>query len=230
MVAHELRTPMTGLSGALQLLGACADKGDCSPERQRELLGIATRSAGRLEVLVTELTVLRDSDMGVLAVDRDEICPREVLTDVAERLRPLARGRGVELEVVAETPPELGVQADPALLRQALSELVINAIKVSPSGARVTLEVRALGGAVRFTINDEGPGIPLGERERIFERFVQVDSSTKRKLQGAGLGLAVCKAIADGHGARLAVDEGAGGRGAAFSLDLQTADPQQARA
>jgi signal transduction histidine kinase len=210
--SHELRTPLTVMQGQLEVLAADPDP---SPEELQRVEALLQDEISRITRLVDDLLVLARSERTDFLRTR----PVELTTFVPQLW--------VGLTLTAERDFQLGdvppvtVSADPDRLAQALRNLARNAIEhtAEPDGL-VRLEVQRIGpDRVRFTVIDDGPGIPPSERDRIFERFHRTDASRNRLAGGAGLGLAIVRAIAEAHGGTVRAGARSGG-GARIELDL----------
>ena len=135
-------------------------------------------------------------------------------------------GRPIQVEV----PPELpAVYGDAGRTRQVLSNLVDNAVKYSPDDSRIEIAVDADGEHVRFSVSDEGLGIPLTEQERIFEKFYRLDPHHRRGVSGSGLGLYICRELVRSMNGRIFVQSDLG-RGATFAFELPVAEPSETSA
>jgi two-component system OmpR family sensor kinase len=216
--AHELRTPLAILRTELEIAQR--------QERTREELAAAVASAGqetaRLTSLAEDLLFLARSDEGVpvLAVERQHIWP--VLTKAVEAQRARAAGGGVALALEGD-PWWIG-EIDALRLRQAMDNLLDNALRVAPPGSTVAVHAAAARSGVVITVSDRGPGFPDHFLPHAFERFSRADAARSRSDGGAGLGLSVVGAVARAHGGRATVvnqEEG----GATVSLIL----PAEAR-
>ena len=117
----------------------------------------------------------------------------------------------------------LAVRADRDRLAQVLDNLLSNALRYSPDGGRVSISARRVDDGVRLSITDEGPGLTVEQRERVFERFYRVDPSRSRALGGSGIGLAIARALVDAMGGRIWVESDGEGRGSTFRLELPAA-------
>lgn len=205
-VSHELRTPLT----AMHLSVANLQEGLAGPldERQREVLLRVRKDIDRLIRMVNEVLDIAKIEAGKLELARGPVDLADVVREVVRNLEPLAREKGVEVSVDAAPGPLTG---DRAKLHQVATNLVDNAIKFTPAGGRVTIEVRP--GLLR--VADTGPGIPADRLPRIFDRFARAGALNA----GAGLGLSITKKIVELHGGTISV-ESAEGRGTTLTVRL----------
>lgn len=218
VVSHELRTPLTSIRGALGLIEGGA-AGEVSP-KAHELVTIGKRNAERLIRLVNDILDLKKLESGRMRLKYQTLEPGPPVQAALDGLAVLAEDAGVELTAeIGDTEPIWG---DPDRVIQVLTNLVSNAVKFAPEGSAVTLRVSGADEAVRFSVIDRGPGIPMDEKERIFSRFQQVDGSDARTKGGTGLGLAIAKAIVTAHGGTIGV-ETADGEGSTFFFELPVA-------
>jgi two-component system heavy metal sensor histidine kinase CusS len=209
-VAHELRTPVNRILN-LTDVALLRER----PESREEGLDAIRAAAEEMRRLIEDMLLLARGDEGRLPVGRELVCPEEILDGLVELYRPSCEERDVAL---ARTGPSAGakIATDRALLERAVSNLIDNALRHTPRGGRIEVEVRGGPDALELRVSDSGPGIPEAERERIFDRFVQLDSA---RQGGAGLGLPIARMIARGLGGELEVAPSALG-GAAFALRL----------
>jgi two-component system sensor histidine kinase BaeS len=212
-VAHELRTPLAILDGYLEGL----QDGVIKPiEPTWRLLRDET---ARLSHLVNDLQELWRAEARQLPPSLSSLDVAEELRAVRERFAAQAREHGVELRLVG--PGEAAsVQADRERLAQILDNFASNAIRHSPAGAPVTLTAAVDEHVVTIGVVDQGPGLTQEQRERVFERFYRVDPSRSRALGGAGIGLAIAKALATTMGGRTWAESDGPGRGSTFRLAL----------
>jgi two-component system, OmpR family, sensor kinase len=211
--SHELRTPLTVIRGQLEVLAAQTEP---SGEEVRRVERLAQQEITRITRIVDDLLLLVQSErvdfLHVESVDLDPFV--EQLWDGVS----LTAERRFELGPV----PSGSLRADPDRLAQAVRNLASNAITHTrePDG-RVRLDVqRVASDHVRFLVTDDGPGIPAEERARVFERFHRIDPARSRSQGGAGLGLAIVRAVAEAHGGTAHAIEPADGRGARIELVL----------
>jgi DNA-binding response OmpR family regulator/anti-sigma regulatory factor (Ser/Thr protein kinase) len=152
--------------------------------------------------------------------------PEQVIHTVLRQLRDRLAGLRVQTDLAPDLPL---VSADTRRIEQVLFNLLDNARKFSPPGGLLTIHAAATGNTVTIGVRDQGPGIPPGERARIFERFYQLEQPTTRNIGGSGLGLAICKAIVEAHGGQITVDNAPGG-GADFNFTLPAVSVEAASA
>ena len=214
VVAHDLRNPLnTIFMGTTVLLAAMPE--DDPKRKQTEMV---RRAAERMNRLIQDLLDIRRVDSGRMVVEPKPESIDEIMSEALEMLRPLAGAASLVLEY--DAPPEVPpVAADSARLLQVLSNLVGNAIKFTPPGGRVWIEVEPLDEEVRIAVSDTGPGIPAEQVPHIFGRFWQGRSSDRR---GIGLGLAISKGIVEAHGGRIWVESQVG-EGSRFIFTLPIA-------
>jgi len=218
MVAHELKTPLASIHGAATTLLRAG--GDLSGPARDRLLEIVAGEASRLRRLVNDLLAA-----GALASGRLELAIKEcnataAVSEVVEagRLR-LPDGVSLEAALHGRAP---GVAADPDRLRQVLVNLLDNAVQHSPASGSVRITVEPAGELVRFSVHDEGPGIPEHVRERVFEKFFRYVPDLQRAPGGTGLGLYVSRELVARMGGRIWVDPSDGG-GSTFVFELPAA-------
>ena len=195
--SHELRTPVAILHGETEVTLSRADR---SPEEYRETLGILKDESQRLARIVEDLFTLTRADAGQYPLQLQSVYLDELAADVLRRSRSLATAKKITLSAAIE--PELPIEADEALLRRMLLNLLDNAIKYTPEGGQISLECRRQGDDYTLSVNDTGTGIPAELQARIFERFFRADKARSRAegdSAGAGLGLSIARWIAEAH-------------------------------
>jgi signal transduction histidine kinase len=196
--AHELRTPLTILRTRAEVaLGEARDGA-----RDSAALQAIEREAERLGVVVGDLLTLARADAGERPRTSEMIYLDDLAADAVDGIRPVAQQHGVTVQL--GDFEEARIKGDATLVRRLLLILLDNAVKFTPAGGRVRLDVAADAGNASVAVTDTGAGIPATALPRVFERFFRADS-TRRDADGAGLGLAIARWIADTHGARIDV-------------------------
>ncbi len=215
-LAHDLRTPLTRLRGAAEL--AIQDGGD--PAEARAALAGCVDEADRLLHLLEKLLDLSAAEGGALKLDRRPVDLGSLVLRSVDLYREVAEEKSIA--VATDLPAPVKVDADAIRLGQAVNNLLDNALKYTPAGGRVMLAARAEPDGVVLTVSDNGPGVPVAEREAIFRRLYRSDAS--RSQRGLGLGLSLVKAIVEAHGGTVSAGEAPGG-GACFTVRLPAANP-----
>jgi PAS domain S-box-containing protein len=211
-VSHELRTPLTGVTGAAQTLLAHHDGLDDNMRRQ--LLQVVVDQGERMALVVDQILLTSMLDAGDASAGATEFEAARAVTDALEALPAAERAR-----VATDAETGLLVHGDAARATQILGNLVDNALSYSSGPVRVS--VAREGSFVRFTVDDDGPGIPAGERERIFDRFYRLDPAQHSGVGGTGLGLYIARKLAARMDGRTGVLRGDGGT--TMYLDLPAA-------
>lgn len=215
-VSHELRTPLTSITGSLGLIMGGAP-GKLS-KQATELISIAHKNSQRLTYLINDLLDMEKLDVGKLQFDMRPQSLYPLIQQSVDTHRPYGMPRNVTIELRSDIA---GTQAcvDGQRLMQAMSNLLANAIKFSPHGGVVEVEVTRDDANVRVKVTDHGPGVPAEFRAHIFEKFAQADASDTRLRGGTGLGLAITREIVTRMGGRIdfASEEG---QGACFYFEL----------
>ena len=210
VAAHEFRSPLAAIVGVLSTLkvhGEVLDR-----EVREELIEGAASQAERLSRLVEDLLTASRLEDGILRLAVEPVEPRDLVADATQASGTLGR---VHVELGRTGP----VSCDPDAAVRVLTNLLDNARKYSPDGARIVVSVEAVGDRVRFAVRDAGPGVPVEDRDAIFERFRRWGDGS---APGAGLGLYICRGLVEVHGGELRVGDAPEG-GAEFSFDLAAA-------
>lgn len=213
VVSHELRTPLTSIIGSLDTV----NRPELAPEANtaRELIVTARRQAGRLQRLIEDLLMVSRIDRGAIPINAEALPLRMVVDHVADVLQ-ISEPITIEVQ-----PPDLHVSADRDHLERILINLLENASKYAP-GSRIDIACVARGDSARIRVIDHGTGIPPDQRERVFQRFTQVEASQTRSVGGTGLGLSIVRSLAEAMEGQAYADETPGG-GATFIVDLPLA-------
>jgi heavy metal sensor kinase len=215
--SHELRTPLT----AIRSVGEVGLRGRRDESAYREIIGSMLEEVDRLALLVDRLLMLSRADTGQAKLSMDVVDVHALADEVAEQLGVLAEEKEQSIQVQFETTPRwIG---DRVVLRQALLNLVDNAIKYTPAGGAIVIRVAQAVEGTTIEVSDTGPGIPAELQSRIFDRFYRVDTARSRENGGTGLGLAIAKWAVEVNGGQLTL-ESANGAGSRFRITLpQTA-------
>ncbi|WP_376795895.1 ATP-binding protein [Thermogemmatispora sp.] len=221
LAAHELKTPLAIIKGCATTLLGSSRRWD--PAVQREMLEMIDAQADRLhEILNTLLDVWR-LDSGTQTLRLAQVQFEELLRRLVEQRERSAPGHRFILRVPPSLPP---VPCDPLRIEQALNHLLDNAVRYSPGGGTIRLEVEVEGAELRVSIADQGIGIPQEHLEHIFQRFYRLPREGAEEAEeggteeGSGLGLAVARATVEAHGGRIWADSPGPGQGATFSFTL----------
>ena len=218
-VSHEIKTPLTGILGVVDLLGG-ADADGLPEADRRNLLALLRREATRLDALARDILSLARLERGE-ETPQQNFTPTDladVLATAADRVRPRAEAVGMRL--IVEPAPSLVLPCDARLVEQALVNLAQNAVLHSGS-PDLTLSLAPTATGAVFTVTDHGIGLHEADRARIFERFYRVDKARSRDAGGTGLGLAIVKHVAQLHGGDAAV-QSEPGHGCIFTITLNT--------
>jgi PAS domain S-box-containing protein len=218
MLGHELRNPLAAVQVAVERLLRRRERGGLDPdvERASEMI---RRQAAQLVRLVDDLLEVSRAVTGKLALKKERTDAASAIRHAVETSRPFFDASGAQLEVVP--PPEpIALDADPARLAQALTNLLTNAAKYTPSGGRVTLSTVRERGEIVFRVKDSGIGIAPEMLEAIFDLFVQTDHSLDRAQGGLGLGLPLVRRIAELHGGSVAAFSDGLGRGSELVMRI----------
>lgn len=228
-VSHEMRTPLTSVLGALRIITAAGIIGD-NP-RLEQLIAMATKNGQSLLQLINDLLDISRIEAGLFEIFPAECDLVEILSESIAEIRTYLPEKKLDFRFDADGGPQL-LNCDKARIAQVMRNLLSNAAKFSPVRGVITICVgpsSKIDPGLRVTVSDQGPGIPLLDRERIFERFSQVDSSDRRSYGGTGLGLAITRQIVEAHHGSIWV--GAATPGAEFILELpkNAAPPSEAK-
>jgi signal transduction histidine kinase len=213
--SHELRTPLTLIRASAEF----ARRGLAEGDERRELLGDILAETDHTSRLVDDLLLLSRLDAGRLTLAHGQVDLDGLLDDVGRTLGRLAEERRIRLRV---TPMPLRISGDPTRVRQVLLILIDNALRYTPAGGEIRVSAQPQGRAVCLSVADEGPGISAEHLPRLFERFYRADPARSDKSGGAGLGLAIARALVEAQHGQIGV-ESQPGRGARFWFTLPAA-------
>jgi signal transduction histidine kinase len=222
-VSHELRTPLTFIKGYVELLLE-EDLGLLN-ETQRESLTIVADKTNALTRLVSDIIYLQQVEWESLQFSLQDMREMARLALQSCEVAAVTAGISLRLEAEANMPP---IPVDRDRINQVFDNLLGNAIKFSPRGGTIIIEVQDAGDLLQLGVRDTGVGIPGDKLDKVFDRFYQVDGSATRRFGGAGLGLAIARRIVEAHGGRIWVESEVG-RGSAFRFILpKTQVPHEA--
>jgi signal transduction histidine kinase len=211
--SHELRTPLSVIRG----IGEAGLRETRTPAEYKEAIGSMLEEVDRLTSLVDALLRLSYADAGTVVLSTERLDLGQLARDVTASLGVLADERSQRFAL--DLPAGVSVSADRLVLREAVTNVIDNAIKHSPRGSSIQVDVRADGSQALLTVTDEGPGVPVEYRSRVFDRFFRIDEGRSRDDGGTGLGLAIAKWAVEANGGHLSVDAGPRG-GSAFRIAL----------
>jgi heavy metal sensor kinase len=211
--SHELRTPLA----CIRSVGEVSLQKDITPKQYREAIGSMLEEVERLTSLVDHLLALSRGDAEKNLPPYTPMPIEQPIKEAMSLLEVLMEEKALRVEV--DIDPNIVVEADPVLLRQAFVNLLHNAVKYSPPGGIIRIGGHAKGGKVSVTISDQGEGIDEENRERVFERFFRVDAARSRQSGGTGLGLAIVKWTVEVHKGTVTL-EPSSGKGSVFRVEL----------
>jgi signal transduction histidine kinase len=202
-LSHELATPLTPITGYLKILKS--EKMGELTDPQRKIIDSMQTASERLSRTIDNLVDFATLESGGYAIYRDTFDPVAATKAVLDEERPKAKTRRVTVELTAEALPATG-WGDERKLKQALSNVLDNAIKFSPHGSHVLLRVTADHQRLNFEVYDQGEGMLADEAEKVFDPFFHADRVGDERAPGAGLGLPVAKQIVEAHGGRISAE------------------------
>jgi signal transduction histidine kinase len=220
-LAHEIRTPVAILEAYLEALE------DGVKSLDADAIGVLRDQSRRLTRFSTDVTALSDAEHRTSSIDVRWVSMGQLVTTATTALEPRYRAKGVTLESVslADLPV---LRADPVRLGQVLTNLLDNALRHTPSGGSVAVSARATDDDLIVAVSDTGEGIPPEHLTRLFDRFYRVDAARDREHGGAGIGLAIAKALIEAHGGSIQAKSGGPGTGSTFTFSLPCGLPRRA--
>jgi len=218
-MSHELRTPLHTIIGFSELLTEEL-KGPLN-DNQKRFLDHIRMDSDHLLTLINDLLDLSKIEAGRLHLQRERLDLADVLQEALSSIGPACATKGIDLTTSVDLPGPLN--ADRIRLKQILYNLLSNALKFTPEGGRIWVEVKAIEGLAHITVSDSGIGIPQLEHEAVFDKFHQVGATASGQRQGTGLGLPITKRLVEEHGGsiRLESEPGVGSR-FTFTIPLAT--------
>jgi len=216
-VTHDLRTPLASIKAGVSSLLQTDVVYD--PEEQRDLLQTVLEETDRLNRLVGNLLDLSRVRAGALTPSKTRVSLEEVIEAVLARMRPQLEGRNVRSVMRPDLPD---IPMDPVQIDQVMTNILENAVHFSPPGSEILVSVAPWRSVLQVRVADQGPGVPVADRERVFEAFYRGDSPGA----GTGLGLAIARAIVESHGGSIRVEGSpSGGAAVVFELPTESEDP-----
>ncbi|MFW6449890.1 MAG: GAF domain-containing protein [Nanoarchaeota archaeon] len=214
-VSHELRTPLTSILGYTKLLhnGKLGELND----KQNNVLSTVVSESERLSRLINDVLDLSKLESGKIEIKFEKDDAGRIIKETVESLRHIAESKKIKL--ITRIEKNVGLETSPDLLKQAVINLVNNALKFTKENGRVTIAAKTNGNKVLIHVKDTGVGIPKEEVQKLFDKFYQVDSSMTREHNGTGLGLVIVKHIAELHNGTVKVNSKEG-KGSRFTLEL----------
>lgn len=222
IVSHELRTPLTSIKGSLDLIASGA-VGEV-PARMAPMLDMAAKNSLRLGKLIDDLLDVQKFEAGEMKFRSEVVCLQDLVDEAVAANQGLAEKHGVVLTHGQIEEKPLHVMADGSRLTQVLSNMISNAAKFSREGGEVHVGCILRAGRARVYVTDFGVGIPDGSREKVFGRFMQLDSSDRRRFGGTGLGMSISKDIIEYLGGRIDYESRLG-EGSTFFVELPLFHP-----
>ena len=217
-VSHELRTPIASIAAAAETLEETA----LEESERLELVALIQRQSAHMKELIDDLMDLAQIESGAVEIKKEIVPVADLLREVARDLGADAARRRIQIIVTGDDGAS--VLGDRRRLRQVARNLLDNAVKFSPEDASVSLKAFREPGWAGFCVSDRGSGIPRSERDKIFQRFYQIDRSRSKSRPGSGLGLAIVKHILQLHGGAVTI-EGDPGQGSTFVVRLPATSP-----
>jgi signal transduction histidine kinase len=200
VVGHELRTPLTVIASFCDLL---REDTDLDPSRARMVEGIY-RSSLSLRAIVDDLLDVAALESGHLSL---QMAPVDLVAVVHAAVADAAVCNNANVRLHVTAPESVVIEGDAHRLRQVVDNLVSNSVKYSPDGGQVLIEITTMPGVAQLSVSDQGIGIPVGERDRLFQRFHRASNARQRGIRGTGLGLALVRTLLEGHRGTVNLDQ-----------------------
>jgi len=228
LIVHDLRHPISSIFGAIKILEMVLPENVLADNAQ--LISIANSNCDHLQVMVESLLDIASMEAGEDDLNLRSTHIEHLVIDAVKQTKALTDMENIT--TVTNIPNDLPpVMVDEEKLHRILSNLVNNAIKFTPSGGQITVALEPVDDMVQFSVSDSGPGIPLEDRERIFDRFAQLDGNGPR-MTGFGLGLTFCKMAIEAHGGQIWIEDGIksenGDPGSTFAFTLPQSSAESA--
>lgn len=214
-ISHELRTPIHSIQGFSSLM---RDSQNVDEETKQKFIEVILTESKRLGDLINDLISLAEIEYGAIVLERKLTDLTELIEKALERYKPEAENKKINFHLLipANLPP---VTIDGNRFLQSVEHLVENAIKFTPFAGEIKIEVAQMKNTIDIMVTDSGEGIPAKYHERIFDKFYQIDQSTTRTIEGAGIGLSLARHIVELHGGMISVMSKEG-EGSTFKISL----------
>jgi signal transduction histidine kinase len=219
-VSHELKTPLTSIRMFSELL---RDAENPDPDKTKQYSGVISKEAARLSRLINRLLDFSRLDRGELQLRAERLDLAGLVRETVTDYRPQLEAVGMSVRLAAPDGGGPVVSVDRDALSQVIVNLLSNAGKYAASGGEVAVEVATAGEKATLAVRDRGPGIPRAHQRRIFEKFYRIDDSITSGVEGSGIGLALCRQIAELHDGTIRYEPGKGG-GSSFIIELPLAN------
>jgi signal transduction histidine kinase len=217
MVVHDLRNPLNAVMIALSLLERMKDQVK-DPDAFIRIMGHANSATQRMKQMISTLLDIARLKAGKLVLNIREFDLSMLLKDIIEMEKTMTTGA---IEIITQTLPGLMVKADRDVLGRVVANLLDNAVKYAPPSSKIEITAHLQDNqTIRIIVTDAGPGVPLEERERIFDKFTRVKGAEYEKRSGTGLGLTFCRMAVEAHGGAIWVDAGPSGVGSCFTVQI----------
>jgi signal transduction histidine kinase len=217
MAAHDLRSPLGMIKTAAHFL--LDPDMDATEQEQRDILNEVVVESQYMLELIDKLLDVSEIESGKLQLNPQTVVLQDFLSEAVRRQNQLAAPKGTQVCLETELAPSDTIAADPRRLRQVIDNLISNAVKYSPTGSRVCLRAEKIPGGWRISVQDEGPGIELQDRKRLFQDFARLSSRPTGGEKSTGLGLAITRRVIEAHGGQVGVNSEPG-QGATFWFTL----------
>jgi heavy metal sensor kinase len=218
--SHELRTPLTILKGEIEV----SLRKRRRPEEYRKILDSNLDEVNHMTQIVDDLLFLSKADMGEIHLQKNRINLTELVSEIGTQVQVIAMAKNIRLHISNDSG--VAVIGDRFRLRELLLNLVDNGVKYTSEGGEMRISVERDNGRVKLCVSDNGIGISPEDQPHIFDRFFRVDKARSREAGGSGLGLSICKWIAEAHGGEISVESGVG-KGSLFTVTLPLAPPDE---
>jgi signal transduction histidine kinase len=217
MIYHDLRSPLANIISSMEIMATLVPMDSTSPFKS--VYDIASRSTERMQRMISGLLDINRLESGQKITTKEEVEANSLINDAVDTVSPTAHSK--EITLVSNVPARLPkIWVDKDMMRRVLTNLLENSVKFTPNGSIIKIGAAAKNKNLEFWVDDQGPGVPDGAREKIFEKFVQLNTGLTSK--GMGLGLTFCQLAVEAHGGKIWVENlPQGGSRFIFSIPQQ---------